>query len=107
MDFSRNTLRLHLESLVDTGPCFEEESANERPRRPMFTYALSTYLRRQIMRILSEPYVEFVSLLFNKLNISAGLKRASTAKNEGYMRTLKLPRNPKRTIKTKKQIIQH
>jgi len=35
--------------------------------KPMFTYAVSPSLKRQIIRMLSEPYMEFVSLPFSRL----------------------------------------
>ena len=33
----------------------------------MFAYALSPFLRRQIILMLSEPYTEFVSIPFSRL----------------------------------------
>jgi predicted ArsR family transcriptional regulator len=65
--FSHNTLRLHLESLVDRGLVLREKMPRRGHGRPMFTYALSPSLKRQIIHMLSEPYVEFVSLPFSKL----------------------------------------
>jgi len=65
--FSHNTLRLHLESLVDRGLVLREKMPRRGHGRPMFTYALSPSLKRQITHMLSEPYVEFVSLPFSKL----------------------------------------
>jgi predicted ArsR family transcriptional regulator len=65
--FSHNTLRLHLESLLDGGLVLKEKMPRRGHGRPMFTYALSPSLKRQIIRMLSEPYIEFVSLPFRKL----------------------------------------
>ena len=65
--FSHNTLRLHLESLLDRGLVLKKKMPRKGHGRPMFTYALSPSLKRQITRILSEPYIEFVSLPFSKL----------------------------------------
>ena len=65
--FSHNTLRLHLESLVDRGLVLKEKMPRKGHGRPMFTYSLSPSLKRQIIRMLSEPYMEFVSLPFSKL----------------------------------------
>jgi len=48
-------------------PGFEGENAQESHGRLMFTYSLSPFLKRQIIRMLSEPYMEFVSLPFSKL----------------------------------------
>jgi len=67
VDFSHNTLRLHLESLVDRGLVLKEKMPRKGHGRPMFTYALFPSLKRQIIRMLSEPYIEFVSLPFSKL----------------------------------------
>ena len=65
--FSHNTLRLHLESLVDRGLALKEKMPRRGHGRPMFTYSLSPSLKRQIIRMLSEPCVEFVFLPFSKL----------------------------------------
>ena len=65
--FSHNTLRLHLESLVNRGLVLKEKMPKKGHGRPMFTYFLSPSLRHQIVRMLSEPYMEFVSLPFSKL----------------------------------------
>jgi predicted ArsR family transcriptional regulator len=65
--FSHNTLRLHLESLVDRGLALKEKMPRRGHGRPMFTYSLSPSLKRQIIRMLSEPYMEFVSVPFSKL----------------------------------------
>ena len=65
--FSHNTLRPHPESLVDRGLVLKEKMPRKSHGRPMFTYAISPSLKRQIIHTLSEPYVEFVSLPFSKL----------------------------------------
>jgi predicted ArsR family transcriptional regulator len=65
--FSHNTLRMHLKSLVDRGLVLKEKITRKGHGRPMFTYALSPSLKRQIIHMLSEPYIEFVSLPFSKL----------------------------------------
>ncbi|MEM3551421.1 MAG: Lrp/AsnC family transcriptional regulator, partial [Candidatus Bathyarchaeia archaeon] len=66
VDFSHKTLRLRLESLVDRGLVLKEKIPRKGHGRPMFAYALSPTLKRQITHILSEPYIEFVSLPFSK-----------------------------------------
>ena len=65
--FFHNTLRLHLESLVDRGLVLKEKKPRKSHGRPMFTYAKYPSLKRQIIHMLSEPYIEFVSLPFSKL----------------------------------------
>ncbi|MGC8999159.1 MAG: hypothetical protein ACP5JW_07230 [Candidatus Bathyarchaeia archaeon] len=64
------------------------------------------FLKRQIIRILSEPYTEFVHLL-SKLKRLCRFEKGGYYKKRAYAKP-KMPRNPKRRIKTiKNQIIQH
>jgi len=78
--FSHNTLRLHLKSLVDRGLVLKEKI----PKRPWATHVHIRHipsLKRQIICMLSEPYIEFVSLPPSaSLGTSAGLRRADTAR---------------------------
>jgi len=94
--FSHNTLRLHLESLLDGGLVLKEKMPRRGHGRPMFTYALSPSLKRQIIRMLSEPYIEFVSLPFRKLRHLCRFEKGGYCKkNKGRMRSQKCPEIPK------------
>jgi len=41
VDFSHNTLRLHLNNLVDSGLVIREKMPSEGPGRPVYTYSVS------------------------------------------------------------------
>ena len=94
--FSHNTLRLHLESLVDRGLVLREKMPRKSHGRPMFTYALSPSLKRQIIHMLSEPYVEFVSLPFSKLKHLCRFEKGGYCKNiRAVCEAKKCPEIPK------------
>jgi len=67
VDFSHNTLRLHLRHLVDQGFVVEEKTPSKGRGRPRFTYSVPPKLRRQALRLLSDPFSEIVALPFHKL----------------------------------------
>ena len=67
VDFSHNTLRLHLSRLVDQGLVVKEKRPSKGLGRPRFTYSVPPKLHRQASRILSDPFDEFVTLPFRKL----------------------------------------
>jgi predicted ArsR family transcriptional regulator len=67
VDFSHNTLRLHLRRLVDQGLVVKEKTPSKGLGRPRFTYSLPPKLHRQASRLLSDPLGEIVTLPFRKL----------------------------------------
>ena len=94
--FSHNTLRLHLESLVDMGLVLKEKMPRKGRGRPMFSYNLSPTIKRSIIRILSEPYLEFVSLPFSKLKHLCRFEKGGYCKKiRGFCEAQKCPEIPK------------
>jgi len=101
VDFSHNTLRLHLESLVDRGLVLKEKMPRKNHGRPMFTYALSPSLKRQIIHMLPEPYIEFVSLPFSKL------KHLRRFEKGGYCKKIRAACEAKNAPKSQKDNKNH
>ena len=67
VDFSHNTLRLHLRRLTNRGLIAKERIHSKGRGRPKFTYSLPPKLRRQASRLLSDPLGDVVTLSFRKL----------------------------------------
>jgi predicted ArsR family transcriptional regulator len=67
VDFSHNTLRLHLTRLVNQGLILKEKSPSKGRGRPRFTYSLPPKRHRQASRLFSDPFDEIVTLPFQKL----------------------------------------
>jgi len=67
VNFSHNTLRLHLTRLVDQGLILREKTPSKGRGRPGLTYSLPPKLHRQASRLLSDPLGEVVALPFQKL----------------------------------------
>ena len=67
VDFSHNTLRLHLSHLVDQGLIVKEKPPSKGLGRPKFMYFVPSKVSRQVSRLLSEDYAEIVSLTFSRL----------------------------------------
>ena len=67
VDFSHNTLRLHLSHLVDQRLVVKEKPPSKGLGRPKFMYSVPSKVSRQVHRLLSEDYAEIVSLTFNRL----------------------------------------
>ena len=65
--FSHNTLRLHLNVLVDQGLVIKEKMPVKRLGRPKIMYSMPPGLRRQASSILSNPFTEVVTLTFKRL----------------------------------------
>jgi predicted ArsR family transcriptional regulator len=64
---SHNTLRLHLEKLVEQGLVAREKTRVAELGRPKFAYVVPTRVRRQVSSALSDPFIEIVSLPFSRL----------------------------------------
>ncbi|MFQ5836450.1 MAG: isochorismatase family protein [Candidatus Bathyarchaeia archaeon] len=60
VDFSHNTLRLHLKRLVNQGLILEEKTPSKGRGRPKLTYSLPPKLHRQASRLFSDPFGEIV-----------------------------------------------
>lgn len=67
VDFSHNTLRLHLRRLMNQGLIAKEKIRSKGRGMPKFTYSLPPKLHRQASRLLSDPLGEVVTLSFRKL----------------------------------------
>jgi len=96
VNFSHNTLRLHLESLVDKGLVIKQKMPRKGLGRPMFSYSLSPTVKRNIIRILSESYTEFVSIPFSKLKHLCRFEKGGYCKKiRGACEPQKCPEIPK------------
>ncbi|MEA2090527.1 MAG: ArsR family transcriptional regulator [Thermoproteota archaeon] len=67
VDFSHNTLRLHLNCLVDQGLVVKKKKPLKGLGRPRFMYSVPPKLHRQASRLFSDPFSEVVTLPFRKL----------------------------------------
>ena len=67
VDFSHNTLRLHLGHLVDLGLVVKDKIPSKGLERPRFMYSVPSKVGRKLSRLLSEDYSEIVSLTFNHM----------------------------------------
>ena len=67
VNFSQNTLRLHLGHLVDMDLIVKEKMPSKGLGRPKFMYSIPSKVRRQLSHLLSEDYVEIIHLTFNRL----------------------------------------
>ena len=67
VDFSHNTLKLHLGHLVDQGLIVKEKLPSKRLGRPKFMYSVPSKVSRQLTHLLSEDYTEIIHLTFNRL----------------------------------------
>lgn len=67
VDFSHNTLRLHLRRLVDQGLVVKEKTRPKGQGRPRFTYSMPPKLHGHASRLTSNPLGEIVTLPFQKL----------------------------------------
>ena len=65
--FSRNTLRLHLEHLLEKGLVMREKTPSKKPGRPVYMYSMPVKSRLQAPQLLSNPYDTLVTLSFSKL----------------------------------------
>ena len=72
--FSHNTLRLHLNNLVERGLIIRDKIPVEGPGRPKFMYSKPPRPRRQASGTLSYP-AEVVTLTFKRLKRLCRLQR--------------------------------
>ena len=64
--FSHNTLRLHLDELVDKGLVERRKRPQRGPGRPLFTYRLSKGAEKTVSALI-DPSMGFVVVSFEKL----------------------------------------
>ena len=67
VDFSRNTLKLHLKRLVSQGLVEKEKTPSNGKGRPKYAYSIPPRLRQQVSAALSDPSITVVSLAFSHL----------------------------------------
>jgi predicted transcriptional regulator len=94
--FSHNTLRLHLERLVDKGLVLKQKKQKKGLGRPMFTYSLSPTLKRHVSLIPSEPSTEIVSIPFSRL------KHLCRFEKGGYCKKIRAVCEPQKCPETPK-----
>ena len=95
--FSHNTLRLHLERLVDKGLVMKQKMPKKGLGRPRFSYSLPPKLKRHIFLILSEPFTEVVSLPFSRLRHLCRFEKGGYCKKiKGACKAQNCPETPKK-----------
>jgi predicted ArsR family transcriptional regulator len=67
VDFSHNTLRQHLDQLVDQGLVERRKKPRRGPGRPRFIYSLSRDIDGRALSALLDPYKGLVVLPFQRL----------------------------------------
>ena len=67
VDFSRNTLKLHLKRLVAQSLLVKEKTPSNAKGRPKYAYSIPPKLRYQVSAALSDPSITIVSLPFSRL----------------------------------------
>jgi hypothetical protein len=67
VNFSRNTLKLHLKRLVAQSLVVKEKTPSDGKGRPKYAYSIPARLRQQVYAALSDPSVTIVSLPFSRL----------------------------------------
>jgi predicted ArsR family transcriptional regulator len=67
VDFSHNTLRLHLGNYVEMDLIVKDKMPSKGHGRPKFMYTVPSKVRRQLPHLLSEDYVEIIHLPFDRL----------------------------------------
>ena len=67
VDFSHNTLRQHLEQLIDQGTVERSKRLMKGPGRPRFSYCLTRNIDGRTLSALLDPYKGLVVLPFEKL----------------------------------------
>jgi predicted ArsR family transcriptional regulator len=83
VDFSHDTLRLHLGHLVETDLIVKKKSPSKGLGRPKYTYSTPSKVRRQLIHLLSEDYAEIIHLTFNRL------KSICRHEKDGYCKKIK------------------
>ena len=67
VDFSRNTIKLHLKRLLSQGLVIKEKMPLNRKISPKYAYSTPLRIGQQISAALSDPRITIISLLFSRL----------------------------------------
>jgi predicted ArsR family transcriptional regulator len=78
--FSHNTLRLHLDSLVDQNLILKEKRPVKGRGRPRFTYSVPLATSR-VPGVLPNPSTDVVSLSFSRLSQICRFEKGGFCKN--------------------------
>jgi predicted ArsR family transcriptional regulator len=81
VNFSRNTLRLHLASLERQGMILKAKTLKNGPGRPSFTYSSPPETKQSVALALTEPHTTIVSLTFQKLKHLCRFEKGGYCKN--------------------------
>ena len=82
-ELSHNTLKHHLQRLVNEGQVLRIKNIENRRGRPEYGYYLTPNLKQHVNLTLKEPYTSLVTLTFNKL------KQICKHNKGGYCKTNK------------------
>ena len=93
---SHNTLRLHLENLASQGLVVKEKTPGTGLGRPRFAYLIPPRVRQQVSAVLSDPFIEIVSLPFSRL------KHLCRFEKGGYCKQVKKGCEPQNCPQIKK-----
>ena len=66
VDFSINTLKLHLKRLISQGLVVKEKKPSNGKGRPKYAYSIPPRLRQPVSAALSDPSITVVSLPFSR-----------------------------------------
>lgn len=67
VDFSRNTVKLHLKRLLSQGLVIKEKMPSNGKGRPKYAYSIPPRIRQQVSAALQDPAITIVSLPFSRL----------------------------------------
>ena len=67
VDFSRNTVKLHLKRLLSQGLVAKEKTPSNGKGRPKYAYSVPPRIRQQVSAALQNPAITIVSLPFSRL----------------------------------------
>ena len=80
VDFSRNTLKLHLKRLVAQSLVVKEKMPSNGKGRPKYAYSIPPRLQQQVSAALSDPSITIVSLPFSRLKHFCRFKKGGHCK---------------------------
>ena len=79
MDFSKNTLKLHLKRLLSQGLVVKEKMPSNGKGRPRYAYSIPPRIRQQVSAALQDPAITIVTLPFSRLRHLCRFEKADTA----------------------------
>ena len=80
VEFSHNTLKLHLKKLLSEELLLREKTASKDLGRPSYVYAISPNAKKQVSSALSDQSIELVHLPFSRLKHLSGSRKVDSAK---------------------------